>query len=124
MIALKPTGSTWRDAGDCDGINRAQLIEPRHVTSEGVVSLLRQRAAARLLRDLIVDDDHDTADVLEMLVRADEKRRLACNAAGIDLVLLKKVDPSVIETLLMLEGSRVNGEVTTGEAFVNAVQKN
>ena len=39
---------------------------------------------------------------------ADEQRGLQCRKAGIDLVLIKPVDPSVIETLLMLESERLN----------------
>jgi CheY-like chemotaxis protein len=39
---------------------------------------------------------------------ADRRRRGQCVDAGIDLVLIKPVDPSVLETLLMLERVRMN----------------
>src|SRR5688572_17170160 len=38
----------------------------------------------------------------------DEQGRRQCHEAGIDLVLIKPVDPSVLETLLMLESERLN----------------
>ncbi|HUQ70074.1 MAG TPA: response regulator [Planctomycetaceae bacterium] len=38
----------------------------------------------------------------------DEPGRHQCHEAGIDLVLIKPVDPTVIETLLQLETERVN----------------
>jgi CheY-like chemotaxis protein len=43
---------------------------------------------------------------------ADERGRRQCLEAGIDLVLIKPVDSSVVETLLMLECERVNRSPT------------
>jgi len=50
------------------------------------------------------------------------QRRQQCIDAGIDLVLTKPVDPSVIETLLMLECERVNRSPRTNprESFLEA----
>ena len=42
----------------------------------------------------------------------DERGRRQCAEAGIDLVLIKPVDSSVVETLLMLECERVNRSPT------------
>ena len=39
---------------------------------------------------------------------AGDERRRQCNEAGIDLVLVKPANPSVLETILMLECERVN----------------
>jgi len=38
----------------------------------------------------------------------DEDERQQCIEAGIDLVLIKPVEPAVLETLLMLECERMN----------------
>ena len=183
MVALKIAATT--NLASCDGINSIQVIEPRHTMAAGPVSLSGQSAVARTLRVLVVDDDHDTADMLDMLIRhwghqslrvydactairtalevrpdvvlldvemptlggcelatqlrkhfsrdecliiaitgrADDERRLACNVAGIDLVLLKPVDPIIVETLLTLEGTRVNETATSGDAFITAIHK-
>ena len=40
---------------------------------------------------------------------ADEAHRLLCEAAGFDLFLVKPVDPSTLETLLLLERDRLLG---------------
>ena len=40
--------------------------------------------------------------------RADDEHRQKCIEAGIDLLLIKPVDPSVVEILLLLECERVN----------------
>jgi CheY-like chemotaxis protein len=40
--------------------------------------------------------------------RGDRKCRQQCHEVGIDLVLLKPADPAVVETLLLLECTRVN----------------
>jgi CheY-like chemotaxis protein len=46
--------------------------------------------------------------IIAITGRADFERRQQCKEAGIDVVLLKPVDPTAVETLLMLECARVN----------------
>ncbi len=53
-------------------------------------------------------DLHKDCLIIAITGHADEQCRRQCNEAGIDLVLIKPVDPSVVETLLMLEYVRVN----------------
>jgi len=45
--------------------------------------------------------------IIAVTGRIDERRRRHCEEAGIDLVLIKPVEPSVVETLLMLESEYV-----------------
>jgi CheY-like chemotaxis protein len=60
--------------------------------------------AERLRSDYLSED----CLIVAVTERADDARRKQCMEAGIDLVLIKPVDPEVIETLLMLECVRVN----------------
>ena len=46
--------------------------------------------------------------IVAIAERVDDARREQCREAGIDLLLVKPVDPEVVETLLLLECLRVN----------------
>ncbi len=46
--------------------------------------------------------------IVAVTERADDARRKQCSDAGIDLLLIKPVDPEVVETLLLLECLRIN----------------
>ena len=165
-----------------DAFNSNQLRRRQAMAHDGVSQVRQVSAGRRLLRVLVVDDEHDTADGLVRLVRrwghagrmaydgpaalreaaaehpdvvlldvemprmdgcevarqlrldfpakecliiavtgrADDERRRECREAGIDLVFIKPVDPTVVETLLMLECLRVNRPQTNrGEDFAS-----
>ena len=50
--------------------------------------------------------------IIAVTGNADDERRQQCQEAGIDLVLIKPVDSSVVESLLMLECVRLNRSPT------------
>jgi CheY-like chemotaxis protein len=60
---------------------------------------------AKHLRSAYVSED---CLIIAVTDRADDAHRRLCMEAGIDLLLIKPVDPEVVETLLMLECVRVN----------------
>jgi CheY-like chemotaxis protein len=62
---------------------------------------------ARHLRVDFPGNDFFMIAMTELELANDERRR-QCMEAGIDLLLIKPVDPDVVETLLMLECARVN----------------
>ena len=53
---------------------------------------------------------------IAVMAPADDERRQDCIAAGIDVLLMKPVDPEVLETLLFLESEHTNRrrELTAG----------
>jgi len=57
-------------------------------------------------RQLRLDFPRTECFIIAFTAWADERCRQQCSAAGIDLVLVKPVDPPVLETLLMLEFAR------------------
>jgi CheY-like chemotaxis protein len=59
-------------------------------------------------RHLRLDFPRKECLVIAVTKRADDVRREQCVEAGIDLVLTKPVNTSVVETLLLLECVRVN----------------
>ena len=62
----------------------------------------------QVARQLRLDFPTKECFLIALRGRSDDDRRRRCNEAGIDLVLVKPIHPSVIETLLMLECERVN----------------
>jgi CheY-like chemotaxis protein len=62
----------------------------------------------QIARQLRLDFSRKACFIIAVAEHADEQRRRQCSEAGIDLVLSKPVEPSVVETLLMLEYARVN----------------
>lgn len=170
MVAFKTSALEQTDLATCDAFNTSQLLEQRVVKRPDALVVAPTSNSLRLLQVLVVDDEHDTTDVMGMLVRrwghacqlaydgatalcmasavrpdivlldiempgmdgcevarrlrrdlsaanclivgimgrVDEDRRHYCDDAGFDLVLLKPVDPTVLETLLVLECTRVN----------------
>jgi CheY-like chemotaxis protein len=153
-----------------DALNRNPLSCRQALKEDRPYRVGRVTTGRRKLRVLVVDDDHDTADALAILVRrwnhaarsaydgaralreaavqypdvvllditmphmdgcevarqlrldfpehdcfiialtgdGDEHIRQQCSDAGIDMVFIKPVEPSLIETLLMLECERIN----------------
>lgn len=69
------------------------------------LQLISGRQVARQLR---LDYPREECFVIAAARRADDDRCQQCSEVGIDLVLVAPVDPSVVETLLMLECVRVN----------------
>jgi CheY-like chemotaxis protein len=57
----------------------------------------------RVARQLRLDDRQKECFIIAITGYVDEQRRQRCVDAGIDLLLVKPVDASVLETLLMLE---------------------
>jgi CheY-like chemotaxis protein len=73
----------------------------------------------QVARQLRRDFSRKECLIVAVTERADHERGLQCQAAGIDLVLIKPVNSSVVETILMLECERVNRSRTnsaTGRA--------
>jgi len=73
-------------------------------------------------RQLRVDVPRDECFIIAITGRADHTRRQNCIEAGIDIVLIKPVVPSVVETLLQLECIRAHRlrsrlEFTNGRGF-------
>jgi CheY-like chemotaxis protein len=66
------------------------------------------RDGCQVARQLRLDFPGKECFLIAVTERVTDQRRRQCRAAGIDLVLIKPVDPSVVETLLMLEYARVN----------------
>ncbi len=62
----------------------------------------------QVARQLRVDVPRDECFIIAITGRADHRRRQQCVEAGVDLVLIKPVSPSVVETLLLLECVHVN----------------
>lgn len=62
----------------------------------------------QVARHLRSDDPSNDCLIVAVAERADDARREQCREAGIDLLLVKPVDPEVVETLLLLECLRVN----------------
>lgn len=59
-------------------------------------------------RHLRADVSRNECLIIAVTGRADHLRRQQCIEAGIDLLLIKPVNPSVVETLLLLENMRAN----------------
>lgn len=83
----------------------AAIAPPDVVLLDIMVPVTNGYDLARCLRR-----DPATQDCLIIAItgRADHQRREQCIEAGIDLVLLKPVDSSVVKTLLLLECTRIN----------------
>ena len=62
----------------------------------------------QVARHLRSDDLCNDCLIVAVAERADDASRQQCREAGIDLLLVKPVDPEVVETLLLLECLRVN----------------
>jgi CheY-like chemotaxis protein len=62
----------------------------------------------QIARQLRLDFPKKDCFVIAIAGNADEECRQQCSEAGIDLVLVKPVQPAVLETLLMLESARLN----------------
>jgi len=62
----------------------------------------------QVARQLRLDFPRNDCLIIAVTGSADEECSRQCNEAGIDVVLIKPVQPSVLETLLMLECARVN----------------
>lgn len=75
--------------------------------------LMDGRQVARQLR---LDFPRTECFIIAVTGRGDEERRRQCSEAGIDLVLIKPVDPSVVATMLLLECARVNRPQTDNPA--------
>ncbi len=62
----------------------------------------------QVARQLRVKVPRDECFIIAITERDDDIRRQQCIEAGIDVVLIKPVSPSVLETLLLLECMRAN----------------
>jgi CheY-like chemotaxis protein len=62
----------------------------------------------QVARRLRLDFPGKECFIIAVTGRTDDKRRQQCTAAGIDLVLFKPVDPTIVETLLLLECELAN----------------
>jgi CheY-like chemotaxis protein len=87
------------------GLNVAAAQHPDVVLLDIATPHLDGRQVARQLRR---DFSKPECFLIALTPDADERGRQRCMEAGIDLILIKPVEPSVLETLLMLECERVN----------------
>jgi CheY-like chemotaxis protein len=62
----------------------------------------------QVARQLRLDFPRKECFIIAVTWRADDEHRRQCQSAGVDLVLLKPVDPFVVETLLLLECELAN----------------
>jgi CheY-like chemotaxis protein len=62
----------------------------------------------QVAKQLRLNFSREECFIIAVAGRADDKRRQQCLEAGIDLLLIKPVDPEVMETLLLLECVRMN----------------
>jgi len=175
MCELPPTEITGSDA-----LNRSCVAEQQTQTLDGASPVGQVLAGPRILRVLVVDDEHDTTDSLVRLVsrwghaarlaydgaaglkvaaaqhpdvvlldiamprmdgfevarqlrldaprnacyiiavtgRGDDECRRKCHEADIDLMLIKPVESSLMETILMQANQRVNRRRT--DAAINS----
>jgi CheY-like chemotaxis protein len=74
----------------------------------------------RIARQLRFDSSTKDSFIIAVTAEADDECRRHCIQAGIDLLLIKPVDPSVLETLLLLECVRVNRSRTDNTASLAA----
>jgi CheY-like chemotaxis protein len=95
---------------------------PDVVILDIAMSLMDGCQVARQLRLDFVKKD---CFIIAVTGNADEECRLQCREAGIDVVLIKPVQPAILETLLMLECARMNrseAAKTVGVAMQGAAQ--
>jgi CheY-like chemotaxis protein len=83
----------------------AAITRPDVVLMEVVTPLTNGCQLARRLR---VDLASQDCLIIAIAGRDDQRCRQYCNQAGIDLVLARPVDSAVVETLLLLECTRLN----------------
>jgi len=62
----------------------------------------------QIARQLRLDRPSSDCLIIACAGQADDERRQQCTEAGIDLLLIKPVEPAVVETLLLLECVRAN----------------
>jgi CheY-like chemotaxis protein len=74
----------------------------------------------RVARQLRRDFSRKECFIIAVTGDAGDERRRQCSEAGIDLVLVKPANPSVVETILMLECERVNRSRTDNASGVAA----
>ena len=83
----------------------AALRQPELVLLDLDTPLMDGCQVARQLR---FDFPRDECFIIAVTAQVDDERRQQCLEAGIDLLLIKPLDPSVVETLLLLECMRAN----------------
>ena len=92
------------------GLELAAAYQPNVVLVDIIMSGMSGLELARQVRQQVCLND---CLIIAVTGRADEQRRRQCEKAGIDLVLIKPVDPPVLETLLMLESEYVRSRQDT-----------
>lgn len=86
-------------------LREAAAQRPDVVLLKMEMSFSNQCQVARQLRSYFPNHN---CFIIALTARATADRRQQCQAAGIDLLLIRPVDPAVVETLLMLESVLVN----------------
>jgi CheY-like chemotaxis protein len=111
-------GHTVRLAYDgATGLKVAAAQHPDVVLLDIAMPFMDGRQVARQLK---LDFHKHDCFIIGVTGETDFQRRQQCIDAGIDLVLVKPVDPSVIETLLILQSERVNrSQAGTVAGFVS-----
>jgi CheY-like chemotaxis protein len=102
------------------GLKMAAAQHPDVVVLDVAMPLMDGGQVARQLR---LDFPKKDCLIIAVTGSADEEGRQQCSEAGIDLVLIKPVQPSVLETLLMLECARVNRSRTDNRPSTKGASK-
>lgn len=74
----------------------------------------------QVARQLRLDFSSNECFIIAFAERADDEHRQQCIEAGVDVLLIKPVDPSVVEILLLLECELVNRSQTDNAACLAA----
>lgn len=89
----------------CSPVRVASAQDPDVVLLDLDLPLMDGCQVARKLRS---DGTNKDCLIVAVVERTDDTRRKQYSDAGIDLLLIKPVDPEVVETLLLLERLHVN----------------
>lgn len=99
-----------------DGRTALKVAAAQHPDVVLLAMEMRLLDGCQVARQLRRDFPRKECFIIAVTKFADDQRRRQYRAAGIDLVLIKPVDPSVLETLLMLECVRMNRSQTDNSA--------
>jgi CheY-like chemotaxis protein len=99
-----------------DGRTGLKVAAAQHPDVVLLAMEMRLLEGCQVARQLRRDFPRKECFIIAVTEFGDDQRRRQYSEAGIDLVLIKPVDPSVLETLLMLECVRMNRSQTDSTA--------
>ena len=106
-----------------DGAAGLKVAAAQHPDVVALEIAMPHMDGCQVARQLRLDFPKKECFVIAVTGSADEECRQQCSEAGIDLVLIKPIQPSVLETLLMLECARVNRSRTHNRLSTNGASK-